>query len=435
VAVLGAAVLGAATVCLATVGRGAPLGTNLVANAGFENLGTVTEPQYGLSNILTWNGPGFAQAHSAGGWANGAPLTSGGNYYYAGGGYTISQDISLAAGDTEAAIATGRGEFDLSAWFSGFSSQTDTATIHVAFLDGSSAPVGQAVTLSTPDTATWSEGAVRGKIPLAASTARLSITSQGFGWADGYVDNVLFQVLQGAAPLGLMVDQATGDITLTNPNSTGAIEIDFYEIVSPSGSLLASWDSLQAQGIDSMGNGPGQHWSQGAGVSSRILTEVFLLGTSELAASGSLTLAGAFNPLSTFQDLEFRYGLAADGDEVHRGTVSYQGASPTFLLGDLDADGDIDRFDWVALRSNQHADLSGFSILEAYLHGDLDGDGANDYADFVLFKSAYEAAHGPGAFVTLLATVPEPTSVGLVVACLLGTMRAYRRTSLTLRAS
>ena len=37
------------------------------------------------------------------------------------------------------------------------------------------------------------------------------------------------------------------------------------------------------------------------------------------------------------------------------------------------------------------------------------------FQDFVIFKTLFDAANGAGAFVTMLAAVPEPTSVVLVL--------------------
>ena len=408
---------------------GADLNTNLLINAGFESLGNQTEPQYGLSNILVWDGPGFAQGHSASGWANGAPLAGGGNYYYAGGGYTISQDVDLSSGDAAAAIGAGRGIFDLGAWFSGFSTQADFATLSVAFLDSGGAPLGSAISISTPDTSTWTQDSTSGDIPFQTASARVTISSQGGGWPDGYVDNALFQVVEGDAPLGLRVDQSTGDVVVQNPNDAGSIELDFYEIRSPSGSLLASWNSLEDQGLDAIGSGDGQHWAEGAGVGPQILTEVFLLGTSEVVAGAELLLDGTLNRLSSEQDLQFNYGLAADG-QLRQGVVTYVGDPTPYDLGDFDADGDVDADDWNTLRTNQHVDLGGLSSLEAYMRGDMDGDIANNHVDFVLFKTAFDSINGPGSFVAMLAAVPEPGGLALALIACLGAISARRRSAL-----
>ena len=84
-------------------------------------------------------------------------------------------------------------------------------------------------------------------------------------------------------------------------------------------------------------------------------------------------------------------------------------------LADLNADGVVDGVDWSMYKSGFDQDLSLLSPLASFAMGDLNGDLANDHADFVLFKSAYDAANGTGAFDTLLAAVPEPSTMTLLI--------------------
>ena len=411
--------------CAASLSYAADLNTNLLRNAGFEDIGVLTEPTYGLSNILEWNGPGFAQNHAASGWANGAPLVEGDDFYYAGGGFTMTQEVLLSSGDTASTISAGRGEFDLSAWFSGFSTQTDIGNVNVSFFDSSSTQLGSSFSIATPDTSSWNQNLVRGDIPVGTAMATVTVSSQGSGWADGYVDNVFFQVVEGAAPLGIEVNRTNGDITMTNPNDSVSIEFDYYEITSPGGSLLTTWDSFEDQGLDAIGSGVGEHWTKATGVDSQILAEVFLLGTSEFAAAETQTLAGAFEKLSTQQDLLFRYGLSSAG-VLHEGVVSYSGSPPEYDLGDFDTDGDIDSDDWAILRANQHADLTSLTPVQALLRGDLNGDLANNHTDFVAFKTIYETLHGAGSFAAMIATVPEPSTC-LLASLAGGLLLGWRR--------
>ncbi len=78
-------------------------------------------------------------------------------------------------------------------------------------------------------------------------------------------------------------------------------------------------------------------------------------------------------------------------------------------IGDLNLDGAFTAVDWNMLRSHQLEDLSGMSIQEKYLAGDLNGDGFNNHPDFVLFKNAFDQNNGPGSFVAMLNSVPEPS--------------------------
>jgi alpha-L-fucosidase len=93
--------------------------------------------------------------------------------------------------------------------------------------------------------------------------------------------------------------------------------------------------------------------------------------------------------------------------------------------GDLDLNGTIDVADWQLYIAGVGADLSMATPLEAFQQGDLNGDGRNDLTDFDLFTTAYDGAHGFGAFVAMIhSNVPEPGSLMSLVAlsvCLLAT--------------
>jgi hypothetical protein len=88
--------------------------------------------------------------------------------------------------------------------------------------------------------------------------------------------------------------------------------------------------------------------------------------------------------------------------------------SSPIRLGDFNQDGNLTAADWSVLRNNQHANLSGMTLSEAYALGDVTADLANNYADFILFKDLYNGANGVGAFEAMAASVPEPSSVALV---------------------
>jgi endonuclease/exonuclease/phosphatase family metal-dependent hydrolase len=105
----------------------------------------------------------------------------------------------------------------------------------------------------------------------------------------------------------------------------------------------------------------------------------------------------------------------------HRAVVVDYTLTPV-ILGDFNLDLAIDLDDWTTLRTNQLADLSGLSQSDAYQRGDINGDLRNDHADFLRFKEIFDGQNGIGAFATMLAYVPEPSSgvllaVGLAGAC------------------
>ena len=100
---------------------------------------------------------------------------------------------------------------------------------------------------------------------------------------------------------------------------------------------------------------------------------------------------------------------------------------PAVRFGDLNSDGKIDSLDWVIFRTNQETDLSGLTLEQAYLRGDLTEDRANNHADFVVFKNLYEAANGAGSFVAMLAGVPEPSTLVLILSAGLFVLPGMRR--------
>jgi hypothetical protein len=86
-----------------------------------------------------------------------------------------------------------------------------------------------------------------------------------------------------------------------------------------------------------------------------------------------------------------------------------------FANGDFNLDGAINAFDWTIMRNNQLANLSSLSYAQAYRAGDLTGDKISDHADFIAFKSLYDTANGAGSFAAMLGTIPEPSSIVLVL--------------------
>jgi hypothetical protein len=85
--------------------------------------------------------------------------------------------------------------------------------------------------------------------------------------------------------------------------------------------------------------------------------------------------------------------------------------SPKMQMGDFNSSGGLSAADWMILRTNQNADLSGNTLQQAYFLGDLNLDLAINYDDVQAFKYYYDTANGVGAFVAMLTSVPEPSSL------------------------
>jgi hypothetical protein len=85
------------------------------------------------------------------------------------------------------------------------------------------------------------------------------------------------------------------------------------------------------------------------------------------------------------------------------------------VLGDLNADGDLDLDDFNMYLTGLHADLSGLTPEQAHMRGDLNGDLKNDFNDFAVFRAYYDLANGAGTFAALLTAVPEPATWVILV--------------------
>jgi hypothetical protein len=100
------------------------------------------------------------------------------------------------------------------------------------------------------------------------------------------------------------------------------------------------------------------------------------------------------------------------------------------LTGDLDFNGLVNVSDWSIFRSGQQVNMTGLTLGQAFALGDLNGDLRNDHADFVMFKSTFDAANGVGAFVRMLASVPESSTIALcalALSALIGERTRRRR--------
>ena len=60
------------------------------------------------------------------------------------------------------------------------------------------------------------------------------------------------------------------------------------------------------------------------------------------------------------------------------------------------------------------------TVQQAYVLGDMTRDRIIAGYDFVGFESAFDDAHGVGAFVARLTAVPEPSTGALAAAAFLG---------------
>ena len=421
----------------------ANLNTDLVINGGFEIVDPATTSLYNSPRILNWSGASaFAYSHNGSSsnagvvpnYADGTPPPSSGNWYFTpnvsdpaiNAPNLFYQDINVAGGDTGNAISSGFAGFTLNAYMSSYLNDNDIARANLEFRNNSGTVLGSSL-LSDSDPGpsnVWNLNTKTGVIPVGTSTVRLSLygTLATGGGPDGYIDNVEFSVALVPLPaLRIIVNRNSGNITMSN--DTGApVNISGYSITSEFQALApASWLSI-TDNYDAGNPGPNQvdaahSWSELTGASSHgDLSEADLqAGTgASLANTRTVNLGTNAWIRNPHEDLIFQY---ISGGQIKDGIVSFIGNNDNlFASGDLNFDGNITAADWTIFRTNQQTNLLSFSKAEAYAKGDLDGDLRNDHADFILFKQAYDVANGSGAFVGMLASVPEPTSIVLVMA-------------------
>jgi hypothetical protein len=423
----------------------ADLNTNLVVNPGFETVDlNVSAGGLRAVKILNWTGGsamGFAYSHNGAlngmgqaipNYANGEPLAGGGSFYFtsnaSGAGPPVQPDITepgqvaqvidVSANPSGSLIASGNAVYSLSAFFNSFLDDGDFGTLQAEFRSASSAVLGT-VSASTRNLDEWTPAGQGGTIPVGTATVHISVFGTALaGGPDGYIDNVSFRIgNETIMPnLELSVNRDTGALTLAN--RTGApVNIKSYSITSEFEALEpANWRSI-ADNYDAGNPGPNQvdaahQWNKLTdSTTNGDLSEAEL----QVAAGASLPHTRTINIGNTgawiqnpAEDLVFQY---ISGNQIHQGLVHFTGhGGVPHLVGDLNVDGAIGVADWTIFRTNQHADLSSRSLAEAYRVGDLNEDLANNHADFVLFKTAFDDANGAGAFVAMLASIPEPSS-------------------------
>jgi endonuclease/exonuclease/phosphatase family metal-dependent hydrolase len=103
----------------------------------------------------------------------------------------------------------------------------------------------------------------------------------------------------------------------------------------------------------------------------------------------------------------------------HRAVVT-QFNLPTCSIADLSGNCHVGVEDWTQFRAGQQVNLTGLTHAQALAMGDLNGDFRNDHDDFVIFKTAFDASNGAGSFVAMVTSVPEPSTLLLVIIAAIG---------------
>ncbi len=222
----------------------------------------------------------------------------------------------------------------------------------------------------------WAANASGELVTYASDSSILSLN------ADGTTGTAVFENTLGArCPLGLVVNEGTGEVSIENPNTSAAFsyDIDSYGVYSTSASLdPASWNSLQDQNLPGFpaGNGTGNGWEEGGQSSAEGLGEAYLLGSSVVSAGATISLGNIYDTAVGGGDVQFTYRDADSGDLVG-GLVTYL-SPPTGLVCDADGDGDC-QLDDIDVMYDQAGTNGSF---------DLDGNGTVNADDIGLWLAA-----------------------------------------------
>jgi hypothetical protein len=235
-------------------------------------------------------------------------------------------------------------------------------------------------------------------------------------WLDGVAYAPAGTVVAASATL----DRATGIVTLNNP-TTQNFDIKAIHIESgATGALNAStWNAVHNSNAGWTITTP----ADPANTPYTNLLEENGGGTTISLApgGGSISFGNVWNK-SPYDHIVIWLTMA--DDTIAALTPLYTG--PTIATTDFNGDGSITLADYQALLSNMQTNVSTLSKVEAFRKGDATGDNVINVSDFLAFRTAYNAAHGAGAFDQLLAQVPEPSSIALV-ATLGALLAGFRR--------
>jgi len=232
-----------------------------------------------------------------------------------------------------------------------------------------------------------------------------SFSAEIFGEAFTHLGPAGFQIREVLDPtsLSLEVDTVTGQIAIKG-DDTAPLDFNYYQVTSAAESLdVARWISLADQDFDGNGpaNGSGNGWEEGGSSGAQGLAEGYLLGDSTVTAGSAIDMGTAYDTGVDARDLVFRY-RSASGQSFFGDVVYVQ-----TMLGDVDADGDVDDADLGTAFANYTGPLIAGTGTETFADGDNDGDGDVDDADL-----GYAFANYTGLLAN--ANVPEPASALLI---------------------
>lgn len=347
-------------------------------NNGFnaDNSGLGWETVEGTDTTLGFD----VYSHTSQVYYSGAPPTGAGEWYFHSVGLgSLGSTPAVVEQVADVSGLVGQ-NFRFSAYISGFSAPGDTATLELSYWDavggasGSGNQLGDTVVLDGATggddgiSDTWDFFTDIGQVPsgaVSASVRILQATAAGSNGNDNYVDLVSLDVFpESLSILNLEVNKVSGAARIQMPGDAieGARAINFYEITAASDSLNPNWTSLSDLNLDpvdgpdadsTVGNSGGETWDEGGGSTASLLTEAFLLGSTNFAPGDSQTMTNVYTGGALgAEDLVFRY--LVDGS-LFEGTVSY--VSDPVGPGDADGDGNVDGNDFLLTQRNNPAGI------------------------------------------------------------------------------
>jgi len=219
------------------------------------------------------------------------------------------------------------------------------------------------------------------------------------------------------------VDRNTGQITLEG-GGPESFELRSYEITSESESLDSSqWKSIAAN-YDADDDGSVDSDEQWVRFTKQNINDSLaegVVGSTTLDGSVDADLGQAWIKSAT-EDLQVE-ARDPNGDLLPIRVEFTGNGGQSFPFGDLDFDGDIDMDDWrnemkpniAQVLADTEEALENSSTALRYQQGDLNDDGRVDIEDFYLMRNAFnQANNGQSNFLSLVQSVPEPSSVALL---------------------
>ena len=146
-------------------------------------------------------------------------------------------------------------------------------------------------------------------------------------FAHGLEDQIIDEVMRQLDPffnpadrLRLIIDRATGEVSIVNPWDE-PIDFDAYTITSADGLLSGLWNSLENQEVAG--------WEETTNSSPARLTEFNPLGSTALTSGASLSLGTLINQSAPpafgveVPDVELEFTYSAEGEELVHGRVEF----------------------------------------------------------------------------------------------------------------